>query len=439
MAGSFKGGKKLTYYQMTIYVIRILGLAVTRVKLGTPTPIESRPPAIELSRMTPPGPLDWLSDSLEELQQAELRRVRRIGTGLPSGAIDFGSNDYLGLAGDPRLAEAATKAAREQGWGAGASPVVSGRSPAHAELERRLAEFEGQEAALLFSSGFAANAGIVPALAGEGDVIYADAKNHASLIDGCRLSHARRRVYAHNEVQQLADQLQADEGRFRRRLIVTDGLFSMDGDFAPLAELGELAEHHGAMLLVDEAHATGVWGATGRGSVERAAADSSALESQVTVRVGTLSKAFGSAGGFVTGSAALIDWLYNRARPYVFSTASPPALAAAALAALDIVQSEPERRSRVAENAAALRERLTRQGWSTGDSASQIVPILAGKAETALRLSQKLAKAGLYVPAIRPPSVPQGESLLRVSVSARHMAADLDRLVEALGSAGDSA
>lgn len=389
--------------------------------------------------MTLPGPLDWLDAALADLEQSDLRRVRRVGTGLPAGAIDFGSNDYLGLASDPRLAEAAAKAAREFGWGAGASPVVSGRSPAHAELERRLAEFEGQEAALVFPSGFAANAGIVPALADEGDVIYADAKNHASLIDGCRLSRAERRVYSHNEVQQLADQLRNDEGRFRRRLIVTDGLFSMDGDFAPLAELGELAAQHGAMLLVDEAHATGVWGASGRGSVERAAAESRGLEHQVTVRVGTLSKAFGSAGGFATGSAALIDWLYNRARPYVFSTASPPAIAAAAIAALDVVQAEPERRTRVANNADRLRNDLTAAGWQTGGSASQIVPIRAGDATAALQLSAQLAQAGLYIPAIRPPSVPQGESLLRVSVSARHTESDLGRLVEALGPARNSA
>jgi 8-amino-7-oxononanoate synthase len=378
--------------------------------------------------------LDWLSEALDGLGREGLRRERRIGSGLPEGTLDFGSNDYLGLAGDPRLAEAAAEAARSSGWGAGASPVVSGRTTLHAELERRLAQFEGAEGAIVFPSGFAANAGVVPALVDQGDVVYADAKNHASLIDGCRLARAERRVYPHNDLAALGAMLEQDAGRYRRRLVVTDGLFSMDGDFAPLAELGEMADRHDAMLMVDEAHATGVWGHAGRGSVERAAATAPRLESQVALRVGTLSKAFGSAGGFVTGSEALVEWLYNRARPYVFSTASPPAVAAASIAALEIVQSEPERRATVQQNAQALRDLLGRAGWGTGGSVSQIVPIVVGEPETALALSARLAQQGLYVPAIRPPSVPAGESLLRVSVSARHTPADLRRLVEALGS-----
>jgi 8-amino-7-oxononanoate synthase len=378
--------------------------------------------------------LNWLTDALDGLSREGLRRERRVGSGLPDGAIDFGSNDYLGLAGDPRLAEAAAEAARAGGWGAGASPVVSGRSSLHAELERRLAAFEGAEAAIVFPSGFAANAGVVPALVDEGDIVYADAKNHASLIDGCRLSRAERRVYPHNDAAALEAMLKADAGRFRRRLIVTDGLFSMDGDFAPLAELGELAERHDAMLLVDEAHATGVWGPRGRGSVELAAVESPRLPGQVAVRIGTLSKALGSAGGFVTGSGELIDWLHNRARPYVFSTASPPALAAASIAAFEIVQAEPERREALHRNAQTLRDLLHAAGWSTGASESQIVPIVVGAPETALALAARLAERGFYVPAIRPPSVPMGESLLRVSVSARHTAEDLRRLVEALGS-----
>jgi 8-amino-7-oxononanoate synthase len=377
--------------------------------------------------------LDWLSEALGGLSREGLRRERRVGSGLPAGTIDFGSNDYLGLAGDPRLAEAAAEAAGALGWGAGASPVISGRSTLHAELERRLAAFEGAEAAIVFPSGFAANAGIVPALVEEGDVVYADAKNHASLIDGCRLSRAERRVYAHNDAAALEAMLQTDAGCFRRRLIVTDGLFSMDGDFAPLAELGELAERFDAMLLVDEAHATGVWGEGGRGSVEHFAAAAPRLRSQVAVCVGTLSKALGSAGGFVTGSGELIEWLYNRARPYVFSTASPPAVAAASIASLEIVQAEPERREAVHRNAQTLRELLHAAGWSTGASASQIVPILAGEPETALSLSARLAEQGFYVPAIRPPSVPAGESLLRVSVSSRHSERELRGLVEALG------
>ncbi|TWU00722.1 8-amino-7-oxononanoate synthase 2 [Botrimarina colliarenosi] len=388
--------------------------------------------------MSTSSSLNWLDGALEGLQRAGLRRERRVGSGLPAGAIDFGSNDYLGLAGDPRLAEAAAAAGRS-GWGAGASPVVSGRSALHAELERRLAEFEGAEGAILFPSGFAAGAGVIPALVDEGDAVYADAKNHASLIDGCRLTRAERRVYPHNAAAALRAMLEADAGRFRRRLIVTDGLFSMDGDFAPLAGLGELAAAHDAMLVVDEAHATGVWGPSGRGSVEAAAQRAPALESQVAVRIGTLSKALGSAGGFVTGSAALIDWLHNRARSYVFSTAAPPAVAAAAIASLEIVRTEPERRERVRRNAERLRGLLGDAGWNTGQSTSQIVPIVVGAPERAVALAAELARRGFYVPAIRPPSVPAGESLLRVSVSARHGADDLRQLVEALGPAPDPA
>lgn len=383
--------------------------------------------------MNGPHSLNWLPAALEGLADAGLRRERRVRSGLAGDVLDFGSNDYLGLAGDPRIAAAAAGAAQGYGWGSGASPVVSGRTPPLAALEDRIARFEGTEAALVFSSGFAANAGAIPALVDEGDVLYADAKNHASLIDGCRLSRAERHIYPHSDLDRLAEQLDQDQGRYRRRLIATDGLFSMDGDFAPLAGLAELAERHDAMLLVDEAHATAVWGATGRGSVQRAAADDPHVEARVAVRIGTLSKALGGVGGFIAGSRDLIDWLYNRARPYVFSTAPPPAAAAAAIAAIETVESEPWRRAQATANAERLRERLQVAGWDTGDSASQIVPIRVGHADQAMKLAHRLAEKGLYVPAIRPPSVPVGESLLRVSVSARHTADDLDRLLGTLG------
>ena len=363
-------------------------------------------------------------------------RTRRVRSGLQSGAdgsqggiVDFGSNDYLGLANDPRLAEAAANACRDHAWGSGASPVVSGRTEWHAELERQLADFEQAEAAMLFPSGYAANSGVIPALVGERDAILADAKNHASLIDGCRLSRAERFIYRHNDADHLGELLKK-AGGYRRQLIVTDGLFSMDGDFAPLVEISELAERHGAMLLVDEAHATGVWGDHGRGSVEHFGVDHSA-----TLRVGTLSKALGSIGGFVVGDQRLIDWLYNRARPYVFSTAPPAAIAAAGLAALQIVRQEPERRQRVVSLAEGLRARLQARGWSTGDSTSQIVPIRVGGPEAAVALSQRLAKLGVFAPAIRPPSVPEGESLLRISLSCAHSEEDLERLLEGLGEA----
>ncbi|MEO1496325.1 MAG: 8-amino-7-oxononanoate synthase [Planctomycetota bacterium] len=374
----------------------------------------------------------WIRDALRDLQAEGLRRRRRVGVGGPH--VDFGSNDYLGLAGNAQLAAAANAAAAEQGWGAGASPVVAGRSSVHAALEQQIARFEGVPAALLFPSGYAANSAVIPTLVGEGDAIFTDAKNHASIIDGCRLSPARRHVYRHGDAEHLA-QLLGDASSSGRRLIVTDTLFSMDGDFAPLAEIARLALEHECMLMVDEAHATGVWGPGGRGAIEHFAAQEPLVEQAVTVRVGTLSKAIGSAGGFVAGSEPLIEWLHNRARAYVYSTAQPAAVAAASAEGLRLVDAEPERRERVRRLAESLRGRLLGDGWETGPSVSQIVPILVGDAERAVRLSERLAEAGLFVPAIRPPSVPAGQSLLRVSVSAAHTDRDLDRLVRTLHSA----
>ena len=340
--------------------------------------------------------------------------------------INFGANDYLGLAADPRLGAAVKRAADEFGWGAGASPLVTGRTDLHARLEARLAEFEGTEAAILFPTGFAANVGAVTALVEPGDVVFSDQKNHASLIDGCRLSRADVQIYPHRDACHLETLLQAS-ARFRRRLIVTDSLFSMDGDLAPLSALAALAERYDAMLLADEAHATGVFGEHGRG-----AAEAQGVEDRVPIRVGTLSKALGSAGGFVAGSRALIEWLVNRARPYVFSTASPPAVAAAALAALEIVQAEPNRRTELLARAAELRASLQEQGWRTGDSASQIIPLYIGEPDRTMRLSAALRERGLFVPGIRPPSVPAGESLLRISLCYGHTPEMIERLLTAL-------
>ncbi len=268
--------------------------------------------------------------------------------------INFGSNDYLGLAADARLAAAAADAARTVGCGAGASPLVTGHVEAHRRLEQRLAEFEAAEAALLFSSGYAANLGTISALVGREDAIFADEKNHASMIDGCRLSRATVHVYPHGDASALAKLLDADEGA-RRRLIVTESVFSMDGDLAPLLEIAALAAEHDCMLLVDEAHATGVFGAHGRGVAELLG-----VEDRVDVRVGTLSKALGCSGGFVCGSRRLIDWLVNAARPYVFSTALAPPVAAAGMAALDVVRDEPQRRVELLRRADALRSAIDR-------------------------------------------------------------------------------
>jgi 7-keto-8-aminopelargonate synthetase-like enzyme len=265
-------------------------------------------------------------------------------------------------------------------------------------------------------------------LVDEGDAIFADAKNHASLIDGCRLSRAARFVYPHCDCEALERQLQ-ESGGFRRRLIVTDTLFSMDGDLAPLVRLAELAERYDAMLMVDEAHATGVFGRRGSGVVEHLSEQRADLEDRVHIRVGTLSKALGTGGGFVCGRQSLIDWLANRARTYVFSTAQPAAVSAAALAALDIVRVEPRRRERVLATAAELRLRLREQGWDTGSSGSQIIPIYVGEQERAVGLARQLRDAGFFVPAIRPPSVPEGESLLRLSLCYQHTAEMVDALM----------
>lgn len=379
-----------------------------------------------------PDPLDWISSETERLRAEHLWRSATIRAGGQGREIvidttrylNFGSNDYLGLAADPRLTAAVARVLAAQGWGSGASPLISGRTALHAELERHLAAFEGTEAALLFPSGFAANLGVVTALSDRDDLILSDAKNHASLIDGCRLSRATVQVYPHRDLEQLEAALHRSRS-YRRRLIVTDTLFSMDGDCADLPELVELSERFDAMLVVDEAHATGVLGKRGRGLCEL-----DDLHNRVPVRVGTLSKALGSIGGFVVGSRALIDWLFNRARPLVFSTAQPPASCAAALAALRIVRDEPQRRERVLDLARRLRGELQELGWHVGEGYSQIVPVYIGSAERTMALSSELRGAGLFVPGIRPPSVPEGESLLRISLSSLHTDHDIDRLID---------
>jgi len=379
--------------------------------------------------------LSWLSDELAALDRAGLRRRLSTRRGRQAAKIildgqelvNFGSNDYLSLAAHPRLATAATAAIQAEGFGSGASPLISGHSEMHQQLEQRLAEFEGTEAALVFPSGFAANLAAVTALAGPGDVVFSDAKNHASLWDGCRLSRADVRAYPHADWQQL-DRLLASASSYRRRLIVTDSLFSMDGDLAPLVELAEVAQRYDAMLLVDEAHATGVFGAGGRGVAEHLG-----VEKFVTARVGTLSKALGCAGGFICGSRPLIEWLINRARSYIYSTAAPAAISAAALAALEIVIAEPDRRRELLQRAAALREQLAILGWSLGRSASQIIQIVVGEPQQAVVLSQRLRQHGLLVPAIRPPTVPDGEACLRVSLTWGHTAEPIAALVDGLG------
>ncbi|HUG66303.1 MAG TPA: 8-amino-7-oxononanoate synthase [Pirellulaceae bacterium] len=378
-------------------------------------------------------PLDWIDDELRTLDVAGLRRRLTTRTSPQAAAItldgltliNFGSNDYLGLAAES-LNDQVIEAIRRHGWGSGASALVTGRGSLHAELEAALAEFEAAEAALLFPSGFAANVGAITSLAGKGDVIFSDAKNHASIIDGCRLSGARVQVYPHGDLDYLRMML-PQASAFRRRLIVTDGLFSMDGDLAPLCELAVLAEQFEAMLMVDEAHATGVFGDHGRGTVEHWG-----VEEGVHVRVGTLSKAAGSIGGFVVGSRALIDWIANRARPYIYSTAPPEAIAAAGLAGLKQIETEPHRRIELLSRAEQLRRQLIALGCDTGESASQIIPIIVGEPQATMRFAAALRESGFFVPGIRPPTVPEGESLLRISLSYAHTNAMIGDLVGAI-------
>jgi 8-amino-7-oxononanoate synthase len=380
----------------------------------------------------------WMDDDLEDRRRRGLYRTRRAlqsgqGAHVRLGGrdlVNFASNDYLNLAADPRLARAAARAARRYGTGAGASPLVSGHLPPLRALERDLARWEETEAALVFSSGFAANLAVLGALAGKADAVFSDACNHASLIDGCRLSGARVHVYRHLDLDHLAGLLASEGTKARRRLIVSDSVFSMDGDLAPVRDLLRLAERCDALLVLDEAHATGVLGAQGRGVTDELTP--AERGSDRLVKVGTLSKALGSQGGFACGSRQLVRWLVNRARPYVFSTALAPPAAAAARAALRVIAEEPERRERLLRLAEHLLGELRELGFAVGDSRCQIVPAIVGDARRAVALSRRLEKEGLLVPAIRPPSVPEGASRLRISVSAGHAAGDVEKLVAAL-------
>jgi 8-amino-7-oxononanoate synthase len=385
---------------------------------------------------------DWIDEALAQRRAAGLVRVRRAVLAQAGGRVrlagrwlvNFASNDYLALATDPRLARAAARAARRYGTGATASPLIVGWSKPMRALERALADWEQCPRALCFASGFAANLGVVTALAGRGDVIFSDELNHASLIDGCRLSRASVQIYRHADANHLADLLAQHAAGARRLLIVSDSVFSMDGDLAPLPALAELAQRYGAMLVLDEAHATGILGAQGSGLAELHRDSLSPLGERF-VKVGTLSKALGSQGGYVCASKQVVRYLLNTARPYIYSTGLAPPVAAAARCAVGIARS-PEAtasRGRVLALAGELQTRLRARGWTVPATATQIVPIVVGSTPRALDLSRHLARAGLLVPAIRPPTVPAGTARLRVSLTAAHTPADVLALVEALG------
>jgi glycine C-acetyltransferase/8-amino-7-oxononanoate synthase len=367
-----------------------------------------------------------VAERLEELRDRGLYRRLRLIEGPQGTSVTLDgrpvlllcSNNYLGLADRAEVREAAAEAALRWGAGSGASRLISGNMEPHRQLEASLAAFKGYEAALLFGSGYLANTGTVAALAGRGEVVFSDELNHASIVDGCRLSRAETFVYRHGDLDHLAWGLgQAGE---RASLIVTDGVFSMDGDVAPLPELLELARRHGARLMVDEAHATGAVGPGGRGSVSAAG-----LSGEVDVVVGTLGKALGSYGAYVCADAQLVDLLVNSARPFIFSTAPPPPAVGAALAALEVLEAEPELVERLQANAETLRGALAAQGLEIGRSTTQVVPLPVGEAETTMELCERALLRGVFAQGIRPPTVPEGSSRLRFTVMATHRREEL--------------
>jgi 8-amino-7-oxononanoate synthase len=389
-----------------------------------------------------------IAERLAELESLGLTRTLRTVSG-PQGprvtldgepVLLLCSNNYLGLADDPRVREAAAGAAAELGAGAGASRLVSGTMDVHRRLERALADFEQTEACVLFGSGYLANLGTIGALAGPGDTIFSDALNHASIVDGCRASRAEIVVYRHRDCEHLESCLRRDAQRLasdrrgeraRRRLIVTDSVFSMDGDVAPLAEIVRLARDYNARVLVDEAHATGAFGSGGRGAVSDAG-----LQGQVDVVIGTLSKALGSYGAYACASEETVRYLVNTSRPLIFSTAPPPPSVAAALAALEELREQPELVARLRDAARALRDGLADEGFAVRRGDMHIVPLIVGDAQHTVRLCSAALQRGVFAQAIRPPTVPAGGSRLRLAAMATHEPEELRAAARTLAQAG---
>ncbi|AGL03393.1 8-amino-7-oxononanoate synthase [Desulfoscipio gibsoniae] len=346
--------------------------------------------------------------------------------------ILLSSNNYLGLTEHPDLITAARNAISIWGTGAGGSRLISGNFRIHEELEETIAHFKNTESAIVFNSGYMANMGTITALAGKEDIIFSDELNHASIIDGCRLSRAKTRIYPHKNTGVLEKLLQKSTG-YRRRLIVTDGVFSMDGDLAPLPRLVDLAEKYNAVLMVDDAHATGVLGRRGAGSAEHFG-----LEGKITIQMGTLSKAIGSTGGYVAGSHDLINYLRNKARSFIFSTALPPSVIATGLEAFRVLQKYPRIRENLHNNAFYLRTGLTQMGFTILSEESPIIPVLIGDANKTIQMAQLLFSLGVFTPGIRPPTVPPGTSRVRVTVMATHTREELDTALHAFAQAGQT-
>ena len=374
------------------------------------------------------GSLDHLREALTELREQGLLLRPRTLEGATGGrarfdgrdTINLASNNYLGLANHPRVNAAAAEAARGLGAGSGAVRTIAGTMTLHRELERRFADFKHADDALMFQSGFTANAGTVAAVLSKEDVIVSDALNHASIIDGARLSRAEIKVFPHKDVD-AADGLLAETSRpGRRQLLITDGVFSMDGDIAPLPGLVEIAEKRGAIMMIDDAHASGVLGTGGAGTV-----DHFGLHGRVDIQVGTLSKAIGVLGGFIAGPPHLIEWLQNRGRPFLFSTSAPPAVVAACIAALDVIQDEPDRLQRLWSNTAMFKEGLHAFGFDTGASETPITPVITGDEEKTQTFARRLFEEGVFCPAIVFPTVARGQARVRAIVTADHTEEDL--------------
>jgi len=373
-----------------------------------------------------------LRGELDALEKAQLRRTLRVADDPAARLLNFAANDYLGLGRHPALIEAARRATMERGTGAGASRLVTGTDRAVLRLEEELASWKEKEAALVFTSGYAAALGTIPSLVGKGDTVVLDKLAHACLVDAARLSGATVRTFPHNDLGRLAALLQKIDAGKGRTLIVTESIFSMDGDAAPLRGIIELKERHGAWLLVDEAHATGLYGTTGAGLIAEAG-----LSAQVEIVMGTLSKALGSVGGYIAGSRIVADWLVNRARSFIYSTALPPGGIAASHAAIDLVRGTEgdALRKQLRDNVTHFRSRLPASWKQKPDTTSAIQPLLCGEASTALQLATVLREKGFLIPAIRYPTVPRHAARLRVTLSATHRAKEIDALNEALAEA----
>jgi len=380
----------------------------------------------------------FLVDELDQLRQHGLYRpLRVLGSAqdtevLVDGkrVLNLSSNNYLGLTTHPRLKTAMIEATQTWGAGSGAVRTIAGTMTIHEELERRLAEFKHAEASLVFQSGFTANLGVLQSLVKEGDVIISDELNHASIIDGIRLSKAERSIFKHRDLDDLERHLERHRDK-RVKLVVTDGVFSMDGDIAPLAGIVERAERFQALVMVDDAHASGVLGTNGRGSVSHFG-----LDGRVDLQMGTLSKAIGVLGGYVAGPQPVRDFLIHRARPFLFSTSHPPGVAAACIAAIDVLLTEPERIDRLWRNTAHFKAGLTRIGFETGASETPITPVIVGKGAVAMKFSDRLFELGVFAQGIGYPTVPEGRARIRTIVTSVHTEPQLDRALEAFAKGG---